>query len=566
MSWPLSQDYNEAIQDPLHNFSDAELKTGEAAANALGISMPRSGNFADVYEVRCPSGSRWAVKCFTREVYGLAERYSEISKYLRLANLPFMVDFKFLEKGIRVRGQWYPILKMQWVEGFVLNEFVRDNLDKKPILQALGQIWLCVPSLVGTTSGEVGHPAYQHPERLRTGAYNQEVDRFSLLSIAAALRCLAVGGRALWERYDNGDNLLFRQADLKAPAESPLFQELLGIGDAQARTLVEELHRACQGPLDAVPLLTDLVPEEKPAAPAPTRGKVQPATRTSTAATPETNAFQDIESESSGRSSHRKAERGGGGSRIAWIVAGGVAACVLVVGVLVWALHSSNPSDKTPAASGRQQARADQAAPLKRNEETKAPRPPEQSSPNDPPPTPGPREDKPAKPEEKQLKAATAVPLLDGPPGEVRRFEGHTAEINGVAFSNDGRLALSGGSDGTVRVWDVTTGKEVKLLSGHQDKVQSVAFSPDGRLALTGALDKTARVWDVAAGRELVCFRGHHDWVRSVAFSANGKRALTASGGPGNIDCTVRLWDVTNGQEIQTLKGHDKPVTCAAFT
>ena len=238
MTWPLSQDYNEAIQDPRNSFSDAELKTGEAVSNALGIPMPRSGNFADVYELRCPSGSRWAIKCFTREVFGLRERYAEIGKYLRLAKLPFMVDFQYLEQGIRVRGHWYPILKMQWVEGFVLNEFVRDNLDKKPILQALGQIWLkmarrlresyiahcdlqhgnmlfvpsgmgsslavklidydgmCVPSLVGTKSGEVGHPAYQHPERLRTGAYDQEVDRFSLLSIATALRCLRIGGRS----------------------------------------------------------------------------------------------------------------------------------------------------------------------------------------------------------------------------------------------------------------------------------------------------------------------------------------------------------------------------------
>ncbi len=306
MSWPLSQDYNEAIQDSRSSFRDAELRAGEAVTNALGIPIPRSGNFADVYEVRCRSGARWAVKCFTREVHGLRERYAEISKYLRQVNLPFIVDFQYLQEGIRVRSQWYPVLKMRWVEGFVLNEFVRDNLDKKPILLALGQIWLrmarrlrqaklahgdlqhgnvlfvpgssayslavklidydgmCVPSLAGKNSGEVGHPAYQHPERLRTGTYSQEIDRFSLLSIATALRCLTVGGRSLWERYDTGDNLLFRQTDLQAPAESPLFRELLTIDDPQAQLLVNELYRACQGSLAAVPLLTDLLLEEKP--------------------------------------------------------------------------------------------------------------------------------------------------------------------------------------------------------------------------------------------------------------------------------------------------------------
>ena len=124
MHWPLSQDYNEAVQSPDTSFADAQLRKGEAVCNALGIPMPRSGNFADVYEVRCPDGSRWAVKCFTREVPGLRERYQEISKHLQQARLPFTVDFSYLEQGIRVRGQWFPVLKMQWVEGFTLNEFV----------------------------------------------------------------------------------------------------------------------------------------------------------------------------------------------------------------------------------------------------------------------------------------------------------------------------------------------------------------------------------------------------------------------------------------------------------
>src|SRR5690349_11480765 len=100
MASPMSQDYNEAIQSPAYCFADPELRQGQAVTNALGIPLPRSGNFADVYEVRSPNGSRWAVKCFTREVRGLRDRYQEISRCLRQARLPFTVEFTYLEQGI----------------------------------------------------------------------------------------------------------------------------------------------------------------------------------------------------------------------------------------------------------------------------------------------------------------------------------------------------------------------------------------------------------------------------------------------------------------------------------
>jgi hypothetical protein len=202
MSWPQSQEYNEAIQSPASSFADPELRKGEAATNELGLPMPRSGNFADVYEVRCRNGVNWAVKCFTREVPGLRDRYQEISRYLQEVKLPFTVDFTYLEQGIRIAGRWYPILKMQWVEGFTFNDFIRQHLDKPAMLGGLLQIWsrmatrlrdsgiahadlqhgnvllvpgstansvavklidydgMYVPSLSGKKSGEVGHPSY----------------------------------------------------------------------------------------------------------------------------------------------------------------------------------------------------------------------------------------------------------------------------------------------------------------------------------------------------------------------------------------------------------------------
>ncbi|HEV3260675.1 MAG TPA: hypothetical protein VG013_27725, partial [Gemmataceae bacterium] len=304
MPWPLSQDYNEAIQDPRSAFSDPELRQGEAATNTLGLPMPRSGNFADVYEFRSPS-RKWAVKCFTREVPGLRDRYREVSAYLRRLNLPFMVDFRYLDEGIRVRGQWYPVLKMHWVEGLTLNEFVRDAVARPQALEMLAHIWvrlsrrlreanlahcdlqhgnvllvpgskasalavklidydgMFVPALARRQSGELGHPAFQHPQRLREGTYSLEVDRFPHLVIFCALRGLIAGGRPLWDRYDNGDNLLFRQKDLAAPPDSALFADLRKLDDPALRRVVETLSFCASRPLEKTALLEHLVPIEE---------------------------------------------------------------------------------------------------------------------------------------------------------------------------------------------------------------------------------------------------------------------------------------------------------------
>lgn len=301
MPWPLSQDYNEAVQNPGLAFSDPELRAGEAVVNALGLPIPRSGNFADVYEFRCPGGARYAVKCFTREVPGRHDRYGAISSHLKKADLPFTVDFHYLDEGIRVAGRWYPVLKMTWVEGLVLNEFVRSSLDRPAVLEALGPIWvrlarrlrdarlahgdlqhgnvilvpgsktsslavklidydgLWVPALASTPSGEIGHPCYQHPQRLREGTYGPEVDRFPLLVVLTALRALAVGGRSLWQRHDTGDNLLFRESDFQATERSALFRELWQLTDPTARALAGHLALACRGRLEDAPLIDDLL-------------------------------------------------------------------------------------------------------------------------------------------------------------------------------------------------------------------------------------------------------------------------------------------------------------------
>jgi pimeloyl-ACP methyl ester carboxylesterase len=300
MTWPQATDYNAAVQCPALCFSDPDLRQGEVVGDVLGLPRPHAGNFADVYQVNTATGP-WAVKCFTRPVEGLHERYQAISEHLRTWTLPFMVDFVHLEEGIRIRGQWFPILKMRWIEGLRLNEFIAGCLDKPAVLDRLAQMWarlaqeLCgagmahgdlqhgnvllvpgskaaslalklidydglfVPALEQQPSGEIGHPNYQHAQRLKCGEYGIEMDRFSHLVIWTALRCLRAGGAGLWLRHDSGENLLFREEDFRAPGKSRLWPELFALRDPEARALAGHLLLASQGPLLAVPQLDELL-------------------------------------------------------------------------------------------------------------------------------------------------------------------------------------------------------------------------------------------------------------------------------------------------------------------
>jgi pimeloyl-ACP methyl ester carboxylesterase len=316
MIWPQATDYNAAVQNPRLCFGDDDLRGGQAVADALGLPRPHSGNFADVYQIQTADKQSWAVKCFTRPVTGLRPRYQAITEHLRQTQRAFMVEFHYLDEGICIRGEWFPIVKMRWVEGFTLNEFIRRHLDKPGVLERLAQMWLrlgqelrdarmahgdlqhgnvlltpgsksgslalklidydgmFVPALAQTPSGEVGHRNYQHPQRLREGTYNQEMDRFSHLLIYTALRSLRIGGADLWQRHDTQENLLFREEDFRLPGQSCLLRELWRCKDRDVRDLVGRLLLASQGPITSVPALEELV-DEKVVRPLTGREEVQ---------------------------------------------------------------------------------------------------------------------------------------------------------------------------------------------------------------------------------------------------------------------------------------------------
>lgn len=247
-SWPSPQDYNESVQNPGFSFLDSALINAEPELNAIGLPKPASGNFASVYRLFAQA-EEWAVRCFLQPLADQQCRYAALSEKLSTIDAPYFARFEYLENGIRVRQQWYPIIKMEWVHGQSLTEYIKEHLNdpvrlnaladefKKMVLsmrthgiahgdlqhgniivQSDGSIRLVdydgcfVPELSGLKSNELGHRNYQHPMRA-SDDFNENIDNFSAWLIWISIKAVAEDPH-LWDKLHGGDEcLLFRRQD-----------------------------------------------------------------------------------------------------------------------------------------------------------------------------------------------------------------------------------------------------------------------------------------------------------------------------------------------------------------
>ena len=145
----------------------------------------------------------------------------------------------------------------------------------------------------------------------------------------------------------------------------------------------------------------------------------------------------------------------------------------------------------------------------------------------------------------------------------LKTLEGHRDAVRAVAMTADGRRALSGSADKTLRLWDLDSGHCLRTFEGHRDSdcVTVLAVTPDGRRALFGSADNKLRLWDLDSDRCLMTLKGHGGAGRAVAMTADGRRALS-----GSADNKLCLWDLDSGRRLRTLEGHTGTVLAVAVT
>ena len=148
------------------------------------------------------------------------------------------------------------------------------------------------------------------------------------------------------------------------------------------------------------------------------------------------------------------------------------------------------------------------------------------------------------------------------PDGAIARFN-PGASVYTVAFSPDGHLLASGGTDNAVILWDVSGQSKFRTLIGHNDWVKSVAFSPNGQLLASVSMDASLKLWEVSSGTNLTS-RKQNDRMETVTFSLNGKTFATC----GHIDGFIDLWAVSKKHisHVDRISGHLSAVSSVAFS
>lgn len=295
--WPTAGDYAEALQNPHLCFTDPQLQGGVVDKKLMGTPCGSDGNSAIVFELRCASET-YAIKCFKRPAPDRQQHYNELSQRLSVLSSPLLMkEFVFLQDAISIRGEWFPILKMERVNpnqlGFHVDKCLSQGTSLLPLAESFrnmmrdietlsivhgdlqhGNVLIekngtlklidydgtCVLPWQGATPQERGHPNYQHPERatLKPVYYDANLDAFSAQVIYLSLIALEADP-SLWAEFYGQENLLFLQKDYASPGQTPIWNRLANSPDSEVSRLTAKLDETCRNPISAVAALESLL-------------------------------------------------------------------------------------------------------------------------------------------------------------------------------------------------------------------------------------------------------------------------------------------------------------------
>ena len=284
--YPAITEYNQSAQNPGTAFTDPELAAGSLATSALGLPIVIGGGFALTYMVTSKA-RKIAVRCFHRYVPDLKQRYAQISDAIGGLRSDHFVTFEYQREGVRVRSDLYPVVKMAWAEGPTLGTFLEDNYDDPAAMRSLSSSFhklarflagrgiahgdldngnlvvrngsltlvdydgMYVPSMPLGNGNELGHANFQHPGRT-PDHFGPRIDDFSFILIDLSLDAIA-RDQTFYERFCDGDNMLFQMSDFEDPGASPLFRELRRIRPLADK--VDDFVSICERPIEQVPSL-----------------------------------------------------------------------------------------------------------------------------------------------------------------------------------------------------------------------------------------------------------------------------------------------------------------------
>lgn len=292
--WPTAVEFVEAVQDNEFTFADHDLRYGRPiVSKKTHEPLYTSGGFATVCFIQ-NRNERYAVKFFVNPDSDRSNRYAAISRTLCALRLPYTVSFDLVEQGVNIRGNHYPVLKMEFVKGILLHHFLEQNINHPEKIRNTANSWVAmsdslrqagiahgdlqhrnvfvdnnnlklidydgmyVPALSGAGSAELGLPSFQHPGR-NHNHFGPSLDNFSDWAMYTTLIALS-SDRSLWSLVNVADQrLLFSREDYTNPGNSEIFYRLRGSTDSEVSGLARQLESFLTYDLENIPTLSSQI-------------------------------------------------------------------------------------------------------------------------------------------------------------------------------------------------------------------------------------------------------------------------------------------------------------------